>query len=619
MLRNVTTRSDARHTPVRLLTRGLLTPGLIALAMAVPAQAQFQHPSPLPEVLLVNDAFGSSTGTTTLDLFEDQIFRLADFDGDGLYESVLETSLLFEFGKSPNKSRSWQILNVRSRMENGVPVVYFANGRTGDQGSSGNYVAELWRATDVDGDAFIEESEITLVADLESVMGGGQGMEGIALCPSGSVWAATDYPGGGLVRFSNGSATVYVDESNGPYKVPGKFGSPVNIDSDDFTKTTSFGDDGVLVYSDGYQSSKDEAVHRFIDINGDGDILDPDEAVCFFNATGANTALLQNPDFGATLPSMVVSSASNSYCWLKEMATMTEPVSGDIGATQESYFFGSNSSNTSAFGINEVGQFVNGLVFRAVDVNGNGHVNDTGEVNLYYDGSGDVGSSEQLDKILGIDTYEQSLILFYLRGSGKAVILLTDLNDDGDAMDPGERLDLWDEVNTSDQPWNLFFFGIAAGAFEPGILPEPTSRQATLSGTGCAQFGGQVPRMAAQGESRIASSYCELQIFDAPANSFAWLFVGVTNSFFGQTLPLDLGAVGLPGCTLYQDLAFNWLRPTDADGFAKLVITPALQFGELAGSILHFQAITADGFGQTNVPELGLTGLLTLEILGPTD
>jgi hypothetical protein len=609
MLRNVPICSDARSTSVRLLTAGLF-----ALNAATQAHAQFQHPAPLPEVLLVNDAFGSSTGTTTLDLFEDQIFRLTDFDGDGLYESLLETSLLFEFGRSPNKNKSWGIEAVRSRMENGVPAVYFTNGRNPDASGSSK-VAELWRGTDVDGDAFIDESELTLVGDLKALIGGEQTMQGLAVCSSGSVWAATDFGGGGLVRFAGGSATVLIDDNDGPFKVPGKFGSPVNIDTDDFTKMTAYGDDGVLVYSDGYQGAKDEAVHRFMDINGDGDILDPNEAVCFFNATGANTALLRNPDFGATLPSMVVSSSNNSYCWLKEMATMTEPLAGDLGGTQESYFFASTSSNTSTFGINQVGQYVNGLVFRAVDLNGNGHVNDTGEVNLYYDGSGDSGSSEQLDKILGIDTYEQSLILFYLRGGGKAVILLTDLNGDGDAMDAGERLDVWDENNASEQPWNLFFFGVAAAALEPGILPEPTCRQATLSGTGCAQFGGQVPRMSAQGESRFGSSYCELQIFDAPPNSFAWLFLGATSTYFGQTLPVDLSVIGLSGCSLYQDLAFNWIRPTDADGFAKLVITPALQFGELVGSVLQFQAVTADGFGQTAVPALGLTGLLTLEIL----
>ncbi|QDU85636.1 hypothetical protein Pla163_27680 [Planctomycetes bacterium Pla163] len=613
MLRNVPTSSDARSTPVRLLTAGVF-----ALTVAGHAHAQFQHPTPLPEVLLVNDAFGSSTGTTSLDLYEDQIFRLADFDGDGLFESVLETSLLFEFGKSPNKNKSWGIEAVRSRMENGVPVVYFTNGRN-PEASGSSKVAELWRGSDVDGDAFIDESELTLVGDLKAILGGDQTMQGLAVCSSGSVWAATDFGGGGLVRFFNGSATVLVDDDDGPFKVPGKFGSPVNIDTDDFTKMTTYGDDGVLVYSDGYQSAKDEAVHRFQDLNGDGDILDPNEAVCFFNATGANTALLRNPDFGTTLPSMVVNSSQNGYCWLKEMATMTEPLGGDTGGTQESYFFASTSSNTSAFGINQAGQFVNGLVFRAVDKNLNGHVNDTGEVNLYYDGSGDAGSAEQLDKILGIDTYEQSLILFYLRGGGKAVILLTDLNGDGDAMDAGERLDVWDENNSSDQPWNLFFFGIAAAAFEPGILPEPTSRQATLSGTGCAQFGGRVPRMSAQGESRIGSPFCQLQVFDAPPNSFTWLFLGATNTFFGQPLPVDLGVVGLPGCTLYQDLAFNWIQPTNADGFAKLEISPALQFGELAGSILHFQAVTADGLGVTNVPEIGLTQLLTLEILGPSN
>lgn len=585
-----------------------------AFLFAAPAAAQFEHPDPLPDVLLVNDAFGSTTPGGSYNLFEDQIFRLADFDGDGTFEGQLETSLLFEFGESPNFNKSWQILGVRSRLEGGAPAVYFSNNRDGSKGSSGNYVAEVWRGVDVDGDAYISMDELTLVADMEQVVGGSQGAEGVALTPAGNVWASTDYPGGGLVKFSGGVSTVYVDEDDAPYKVPGKFGSPVAIDSDDFTRLTPWGDDGVLVYSDGFGSAKDEAIHGFRDLNGDGDILDDGEAVCFLNATGANPALLENPDFGTNLRSMVISSASNSYCWLKEMATMTEPPVEDGQGEIESHFFASNSSNTGNFGINEHGQFVNGLIFRAVDANGNGHVNDAGEVNLYYDGSGDAGSLEQMDKILGVDVYEQSLLVFFLQGGSKAVVLLTDLNGDGDAMDPGERIEPWNEFTAATNPWNLFFFGVAVGAMEPGILPEPISRQAEFFGSGCAPTRGPVPRLTAKGDAVIETLYCELEILDGPPNQFAYLFLSASDTYFGQKLPIDLASIGLVGCELHTDLSFHWFTALDAEGAARFPLTGALQFDTVAGVDLRFQAVTIDGLGQTAFPNLGLTRGMTLAV-----
>lgn len=591
-----------------------LCAGVLVSFTASPALAQFQHPSPLPDVLLVNDSFGKTNPAQgPYDLFEDQIFRLADFDGDGLYESELETSLLFEFGLSPNFNKSWQILEVRSRLEGGQPAIYFTNNRDGNMGSSGNYVAEVWRGVDLNGDAFIDESELTMVGDMEAVIGGGQGAEGIALTKQGSVWASTDYPGGGLVKFANGTATVYVDDEDGPYQVPGKFGSPVTIDTDDFTTCSPWGDDGVLVYSDGYQSQKDEAVHRFVDLNGDGDILDPGEAVCFFNATGANPALTRNPDFGSNLRSMVINGATDSYCWLKEMAQMTEPALTKDGEEIDSYFFASNSSNSGNFGINENGQFVNGVIYRAVDVNDNGHVNDSGEVNLYYDGSGDSGGIEQLDKILGIDAYGQSLLVFFLKGGGKSVCILTDLNGDGDAMDQGERIDAWDEVNLQTVPFNLFFFGIALGAMEPGILPEPITRQATFLGGGCAPSGGQVPRLSAQGEARVGTTYCEVQVLDGPVGGFSWLFLSATDEYFGQDLPIDLVVSGLPGCILHTDLAFRWLVSNDANGEAVFPISAGLANPGLAGADLTFQAVTVGDLG-SGLPTLSLTNGMTLSI-----
>jgi hypothetical protein len=573
--------------------------------LAAPAAAQFQHPSPLPDVMLVNDAFGKSNpNLSSNDLFEDQILRLADFDGDGTYLGLLETSLLFEFGTSPNKNKSWQIQRVRSRLENGVPAVYFTNGRNGNVGASNNFVAHLYRGVDLDGNAFIDPAELTLVMNLETVLGGTQGMEDVALAKNGGLWSTTDFPGGGLV-YQNGGAPIATVDFNtlATFKVPGKNGVLTNIDTDDFTTCTPYGDNGVLVYSDGFGTSKDEAIHAFFDLNGDGDAKDPGEATCFLNASGANVGLEKNPDFGTTLRSITVSSTEKLYGWLKEMATMDE-------GKQESYFFACNSSNTSTFGVNENAEYINGLIFRAVDKNSDRDVNDSGEVNLYYDGSGASGLANELPKILGIDVYQNSLIVFVLRGGSKIVIVLTDLNGDGDAMDDGERLDPWDEVNAGLLPFNLFLFGTAAGALEPGILPEPTSRQATYLGTGCSQFGGPVPKIFAQGKFQSGSNFFDVRLSDAAPNALAYYFLGLGPTFFGQQLPLDIGFLGYPGCTLYTDLGFSWPVFADAAGEATLPFGGKLPASGLSGIAFRTQWVTVDFSGPTT--ELGMSRQMTL-------
>jgi hypothetical protein len=581
------------------MSRFVLASSALAVA-AVPASAQFQHPAPLPEVLLVNDSFGKSNpNLTSNDLFEDQILRLADFDGDGTYEGQLETSLVFEFGLSPNKNKSWAIKRVRSRIENGQPAIYFTNARNGNTGGE---VAHLYRGVDQDGSAFIDPNELTLLMDLGAVLGGSQGVEDVALAKNGGLWATSDFPGGGLVFQGTGAPVVTIDANTlATFKVPGKNGVQTQIDTDDFTTCTPYGANGVLVYSDGFGSSKDEAIHAFFDLNGDGDAKDAGEATCFLNASGANPGLEKNPDFGTLLPS--ISIGNGSYGWLKEMATMDEKGT-------ESYFFACNSSNSGSFSINQNGQYINGLIFRAVDVNQDRDVNDTGEVELFYDGSGASGQSTELDKILGVDVYEQSLIVFFLKGGSKGVCILTDLDGDGDAMDAGERLDPWDETNVPNLPFNLFLFGVAAGALEPGILPEPTSRQASYAGTGCSQFGGPVPRIFAQGDFQSGTSFFDVRVDDAAPNALAYFMLGTGTSYFGQALPLSLGFLGLPGCTLYQSAQFQWVTVTDAAGEAVLPFAGLLPQTSFSGVPFRTQWVTVD-FGAA-IPELGFSRQMTL-------
>jgi hypothetical protein len=128
------------------------------------------------------------------------------------------------------------------------------------------------------------------------------------------------------------------------------------------------------------------------------------------------------------------------------------------------FYFGTNAawqeSPAAATNVNFEG--VNFLIFRGVDQNGDRDVNDAGEVKLFLDGSRDDGDSNLftlrcMDATDGGGVYAVgnrpfAPVSFPGQSSNVWIHRFEDLNDDGDAMDPGEkRLELFDvqqNVNT---------------------------------------------------------------------------------------------------------------------------------------------------------------------------
>jgi hypothetical protein len=75
-------------------------------------------------------------------------------------------------------------------------------------------------------------------------------------------------------------------------------------------------------------------------------------------------------------------------------------------------------------------------------------------------------------------------------------------------------------------------------------------------------------------------------------------------------LPLGLGFLGLPGCTLYTDLTYQWPVFTDAFGEATISFGGKLPQSGLSGKAFRTQWVTVDLSAPT--PELGLSRQMTL-------
>jgi hypothetical protein len=70
-------------------------------------------------------------------------------------------------------------------------------------------------------------------------------------------------------------------------------------------------------------------------------------------------------------------------------------------------------------------------------------------------------------------------------------------------------------------------------------------------GNGCAPAGAVIPRIGASGVPRIGTDFTSYLSRVEPGRG-AFLIVGLSNTEWnGRSLPLDLGPLGLPGCSLW--------------------------------------------------------------------
>ncbi len=473
-----------------------------------------------------------------VDSVGDQIVRLAELDGLPGSTSVHEVTALWR-SATPLTPRALDF-----RREGGEVAAYWVES-TRDR---------LFRAVDQNGNGVLEPFETAVYRESGKLDGASQPVS-LAATDDGAVWWCSDQGFAGLFRCADtdgdglaaspGELRVLVDGAAGTHVVETDAG-PVSIDADHLVRLASDGD-GVVAYGTG----ADEALFRFEDRNGDGDVVDPGESRLFLNASGKNPALPRNADWvDGDLPSLVVpgSFGGSFHGRLTHLASATES-----GTTV--WYFACDSHAFSIYGQNASKRYLNGLVFRGEDQNGDGDLQDHDEVRLFYDGSYSGPTPEPLDQILGLDVCGEEVQLAYLYGFSKRVARLVDGNGDGRAHDPGEA-----EL----ERFGSGVWGAAAPftggsplvrdlvVLEPDAWAEPNALF-EVSGDGCSRMiSGVVPTLHGVGRARMGSAGFTCELRGALAGTPAFLFVADDlPAWYPWMLPLDLSVFGYYGCTLH--------------------------------------------------------------------
>jgi hypothetical protein len=510
--------------------------------------------------------------------------RFADLDGDGTYLGAGEVSL--HLGASvPGSSRA---RTLRLREEAGVVVSYWLD-EVGDT---------VFRGVDVNGDGTVSGAgEVTTFRN-SGLLDGGSVPTALALADDGAVWWTSAFlisqPVNGLVRLFDlnadgdagdpGEMVVMVD-GNAPHLIEHDLGT-ATTDAWSLHELGAAGD-GVIAHH-----GPDGAVYRFEDLNGDGDVLDAGESILLLNATGERPDLPINPDFAdGTLKNLQTPAGFPSG--FRQVTSVME-------SGVRAFYFGTEVSPFNTSGKNLLGQGINFLIFRGVDGNGDGDVNDAGEVRTYYDGSSTDGSPDLLilrgfDVLDGGTVYAVGLQPFpalFPGPNGNAWIhRFEDLDGDGDAMDPFER--------------QLEIFDLGVHGHDPVVFPlKPTFGDymsdpwdvSVLRLTACTDMGGGTvgsagaPKFSGTG-TLAPGSPVTLGLVNAPPNAFmlSWISLGSTPaSVLGGTLYTvpqfaEILWVAGPGGSLSVPTTWPNGLPSGFDVFMQFVVQDA---GQVPGLLL---------------------------------
>jgi hypothetical protein len=120
----------------------------------------------------------------------------------------------------------------------------------------------------------------------------------------------------------------------------------------------------------------------------------------------------------------------------------------------------------------------------------------------------------------------------------------------------------------------------------------------TRFGVGCAGSGG-TPSLAAAGGSLpwLGDSFTQ-QITQLPGGGFVAFVFGASNTTWaGGPLPLALGFVGMPGCTLYASGEATLLMPINSG--TATVSGQICNCPQLIGGVWHSQAVVFDAAANT--------------------
>ncbi len=547
------------------MRRALALLAVLAAAPALTAQQQ------TVEVFL----YGGTPLTTNW-----EIRRCTDLDGDDLFLTPGE-AIQFAFD---NATMVTYVDNMRYGEVNGRPAMY---------GPGGNDV--ILRMTDDNGDGdALDPGEVTVFVDTRAVYGvTNTSPDDLdfepgtwALYVTDDNWNFGPQLGAGITRYEDlngdgdamdpGEATLFVD-GQGTQTVMGLGGTPVTIGLTDF-EAIMIDSNGVVI---GFEQ-QDRMLYAFQDLNGDGDAMDPGEAWNFCNLVDDVPGLEVNADIvsGALLPPRCPSTSGTG--WYASL----EALSVDRGAGpngEDLYWIGSTASPTSCSG-------AQALIYRGIDLNADGDLNDAGEVVLWLNGPNN-GMLYPVTRLYDAVGHDGGVSIFQENGppgpiyTQDSVWFLTDLNGNGNAEDFGEQIMTyaWD-------PDGCY-------AVSLGVAPEgqigPAQPWFEVFGTAGTTSIGTNPAIGYNGLPGIGQAFDVSLTGGIPLGN-AVLILGFSDTQYQQfNLPLDLTFYGMPGNTLYCSVDMQFPTGLNGSGSAQLSFNVPPN-PSLDGTRIHFQWYVVD-------------------------
>ena len=569
--------------------------------------------------------------------------RLVDLDNNGTFANA--TELIPYMEKTFNTSSQYAFIeDLAQVIEEGRIVWYVAD-------SGGSYGdAYILRVADANGDGFIQPAEGMIYADFGKGSGSGYSPDAVAAIQDHKgrfalvsshdhtawrgLWKSVDLNRDGdaldqgeTTKWADGNSSLTVPVT-GSSPVPLQFNYPVNV--------RTGAKDEVLYYQQGSYSTPgaDENCWFALKEDAQGKV----QVRNFFNPSSLNQ-LDRNVDLaGGKIVNLdlkwTTTSGTNRINDLSLLAVAPGSFKG-----RDAYYFATSCGAQRSWGNQNLnGTVVMGLVFRGIDNNQDGDLNDAGEVNLFYNGSGatlaggvisgqvkpasyyDALSSGQVtkcDSIWGISVVGEVVYLIHAGATGntgaKAVLRLEDKNQNF-KIETGEAT----QVFAITSPWPSFWAS-QYGPYINGIqavhrthLPEPQPDGIAPYGQACPGSNGYAPLAWSRGGKPLPGNLqFQLVASRAPAGKVGFLAIGNSNRNFGVVpLPFDLAFLGATGCHLNTNIVLLNQALVGTGGVAAVNLPippdPALKGAALYGQylLLDTQAnpanlVTTDGVAIT--------------------
>jgi hypothetical protein len=499
--------------------------------------------------------YGGTPGTS-----EWEVRRTVDADFDGLFLSQGEGWRFAYDGAT----RITYLENMQYRNHGGAPSVFAV--------ATGDVIIQM---VDLDGDGLATGAgEVIDFVDTRAAHGlSNTSPDDLAFDPSTGIlyvcddlWSGAPAQGSGISSYvdlngdgnCNGSGEMVLMVDGLDSITLQEPSGPVDIGLSDF-EALMVSSSGVVI---GFEQ-QDRTLYAFQDNNGDGDAMDAGECWNFLNLVGDKAGLEMNADVAAGLlrnPSCPSNTGIGLYASLEWLDV--DHGSGPNG--EDVYWICSTAYPSSCVG-------ANGLIYRGVDGNGDGDLNDSGEVTLFFDGPANVTMIWPPTLFYGADAHDGGISIFHNDGPPgptypqNGAAFLKDLDGNGDAMGNGEQVEafFW-------EPDGCYAVCMTTVPFGEFWSPPPASWN--IFGTSGTTSAGTQPSISGSGLPSLGA-LVHINLADGIPSGPIIMLAGFSDSQWNQfTLPLDLAFAGAPGNTLYVSPNFQFSGTADSTGGASFAL-----------------------------------------------